>query len=120
MDELTAQLQPLEESHLLIAVRSDRERLAALLHDTFTEIGSSGRTYTRADILDALPNESAAKRTLEGFQARQLASNIALTTYTTCRTDPTTKQTHRARRSSIWKHESGQWQLIFHQGTPIE
>jgi hypothetical protein len=119
MDELTAQLLPLEESHLLIAVRSDRDRLAAILHESFTEIGSSGRTYTRADILDSLPNEPPAQRTLEGFQARQLSFDIALTTYTTCRTDPTTKQTHRARRSSIWKHESGQWRLFFHQGTPI-
>jgi len=119
MDDLTAKLRPLEESHLLNAIRTDRDRLAALLHESFTEIGASGRTYTRADILENLPTEIPADHTLGNFQARQLSADVALTTYTTTRTDPKTKQTRRAHRSSIWKHESNTWQVIFHQGTPI-
>jgi len=119
MPNLTTQLRPLEESHLLCAVREDRDRLGALLHESFTEIGASGRTYTRADILKNLPNAPPAQRTLSDFQARQLSPDIALATYTTVRTDPTTNQSHRTRRSSIWRRESNTWQLIFHQGTPI-
>lgn len=119
MPNLTAQLLPLEESHLLQAIRSDRNRLASLLHESFTEIGASGRTYTRDDILNNLPSEPPADRSLANFQARQLSTDIALTTYITTRTDRTTNQTHRARRSSIWIQTANTWQLIFHQGTPI-
>ena len=119
MPNLTAQLLPLEESHLLQAVRSDRDRLAALLHESFTEIGASGRTYTRDDILNNLPNQPPANHSLTNFQARQLSPTIALTTYTTTCTNPTTNQSHNARRSSIWIRTAATWQLIFHQGTLI-
>ena len=119
MPNLTAQLLPLEESHLLKAIRSDRHRLDALLHESFTEIGASGKTHTREDTLNSLPTESPATHTLAEFQARQLSPDIALTTYTTTRTDSATSETIHARRSSIWIRNKSSWQLIFHQGTPI-
>jgi len=117
--ELAKQLHTLEDSHLQPLVRADRDRLAAILHESFTEIGASGRVFTRDDILNNLPAEPAASRTLEDFNARPLSTDIALTTYAVSRPDIDTGQVHRSRRSSIWTRESGIWQLLFHQGTPL-
>lgn len=116
---LTDQLLPLEKSHLLEAVRSDRDRLSSLLHESFTEIGASGGTYTRDDVLNNLPTEPQANRSLQEFQANLLSPDIAHTTYITTQTDPSTNQSKRAKRSSIWIRKDKTWQLIFHQGTPI-
>ena len=112
--DLTSKLRPLEESHLLPATRADRNRLAAILHQSFTEIGASGRTYTRDEIRDELPSEPTARRVLEDFQVRSISECIALTTYTV--TNTTTSR--RTRRSSIWLRENNTWQLVSHQGTP--
>tara|TARA_R110002073_G_scaffold118918_5_gene259216 strand:- start:136330 stop:136689 length:360 start_codon:yes stop_codon:yes gene_type:complete len=119
MPNLKEQLLPLEKSHLLEVVRSDRDRLSSLLHESFTEIGASGGTYTRDDVLNNLPIEPQAKRSLHEFQANLLSPDIAHTTYITTQTDPSMNQSKRAKRSSIWIRKDKTWQLIFHQGTPI-
>jgi hypothetical protein len=48
---LTARLQHLEERLLDPIVRSDPAQFAALLADDFREFGSSGRSYTKAEML---------------------------------------------------------------------
>ncbi len=123
MDDLHDQLHALEASHLLGPVRASRSHLEALLHPEFTEIGASGKLHTRADTLAHLPQESQAQPELEltlaDFKAQQLTPGLALTTYTTTRTNPDTHTTTQARRSSIWKREANTWRLFFHQGTPV-
>jgi len=118
-DDLAAILKPLEELHLLPIVREDRDRLASILHESFTEIGASGRIFSRDEILGNLPTEPSANRVLDEFNARLLSDVIALTTYAVSRTDPNTGTVHRSRRSSIWKLDSGNWRMVFHQGTPL-
>jgi len=122
MTDLHDQLRALEASHMLAPVRASPSHLEALLHPEFTEIGASGKLHTRADTLAQLPLESQAQPEIEftmaNFKAQQIAPGLALTTYTTTRTNPDTQTTTKARRSSIWKREANTWRLYFHQGTP--
>lgn len=111
-------LLPLEHAHLTPGVRSSRAALEALLHESFTEIGASGRLYTRADIIPLLLAEQThPPRTISNFHTRPITDTVALTTYTLTRTDNDGTQ-HHSRRSSLWLHENNTWHLTFHQGTP--
>jgi len=119
----TTMFRPLEEQHLLHGTRSNREKLESILHESYTEIGASGRTYTRDQVIELLPSELVSNRTIQDFHASPLdpvnpTTDLIQTTYTLTRTDPD-NSIHHSRRSSIWANNRGQWQLIFHQGTPI-
>lgn len=119
MSSLKFELLPLEHAHLTPGARSARAAFEALLHESFTEIGASGRLYTRDDIIPLLLAEQThPPRTITDFHARPIANTVALTTYTLTRTDPDGTQ-HHSRRSSLWLHENNTWRLTFHQGTNL-
>jgi hypothetical protein len=112
-----AQLRHLEEQLLQPEVRSSTERLAALLAEDFVEFGSSGQVFNKKQIIAALAEETPTKRSLSEFEARMLSEDIALVTYrATRRSKPGTGAVHTLR-SSIWRRNNGQWQMVFHQGT---
>ena len=83
-----------------------------LLHPEFVEIGASGRRWSRAEMLDALLQETTVAA-VEAFDlvARQLAPDVVLVTFTTRR------GTTLVHRSSIWVRLGGDWTVLFHQGT---
>jgi hypothetical protein len=112
-DTLANHLRRLEESLLDPELRRDRARVSALLADDFLEFGSSGRIWTRAEILDLLATETYARPEMVDFACRRLAEDIALVTYKTIRTETETL------RSSLWTEKSGTWQVLFHQGTKV-
>ncbi|HEY3243070.1 MAG TPA: DUF4440 domain-containing protein [Phycisphaerae bacterium] len=91
--------------------------MAALLADDFVEIGSSGRVFTRAAIIETLQHEAPADRGLTEFRAKLLAPGVMLTTYRVVARRPSDGQTSCALRSSIWKLRDGRWPMHFHQGT---
>ena len=112
-EEIVAHLHGLEESLLEPSVRK-AERVSELLAEGFTEFGSSGRKFNKAQILAALRAESGVKVTATQFQVELLAPQTALVTYRACRhTEPPV----HTLRSSIWQQLHGQWQMVFHQGT---
>lgn len=118
-------LLPLEHAHLTPGVRSSHAALESLLHESFTEIGASGRFYTRADIIPLLLAEQThpprPPSTISDFHARYITDTVALTTYTLTRIDgggPDAAQ-HHSRRSSLWLLDAGRWRLTFHQGTNL-
>ena len=112
-------LKQLEEALLSNAVRKDPEQLAALLAEDFREFGSSGRTFSKAAILDDLRTESPDRQvTLSEFSCCLLAPEIALVTYQTVRITPAAPP-FRANRSSVWVLRDGRWQIVFHQGTAL-
>ncbi|MGJ8635258.1 MAG: DUF4440 domain-containing protein [Phycisphaerales bacterium] len=117
--EQITQLRTLEESHLQLSVRADRDRLASVLHESFTEIGASGNVWTREAVLEHLPFESEHLRIMDEFQCSMLSESIALTTYRVTQTNLESGETKLSRRSSVWCRGSGGWQLRFHQGTHI-
>lgn len=98
------------ERHLLDpAVRADRHALELLLHRDFSEVGQSGKVWSRAAIIEALVADPALVGEPKDLVVDELAYGNALVTY----------QLAGVRRSSIWIRENGRWQIRFHQGTPI-
>lgn len=93
-------------------VRASRDAVAGLLHPEFTEIGASGRTWTRDNILQTI----APLGTVDTFDmvTTQIAPAVMLVTY------ERVIGAERARRSSIWVNLDGEWLLRHHQGTALE
>lgn len=106
------ELKALETSLLDHSVRKDPAQVASLLSDQFREFGSSGRVYSKAEIVAALQSEPEGTITLSYFAVVELAEGTMLVTYRSRR------EGSEALRSSVWRMEAGQWRIIFHQGTP--
>lgn len=112
-DALAAELKGLEEELLVPAVRKST-RLTELLADEFIEFGSSGRIYTKSDLVAVLQAESPVAQTTSDFKVTILAPDVALLTYRILRHSQPAVQT---LRSSVWRRAKGHWQMVFHQGT---
>ena len=112
-EALANHLRSLEESLLDPELRRDRSRVSPLLADDFLEFGSSGRIWTRAEILEMLATETYTRPAMVDFACRRLAEDIALVTYKT-----SGKETETLR-SSLWTRKARTWQVRFHQGTKI-
>ena len=100
----------LERSLLTDEVRSDPAAVAALLHPQWSEVGRSGRLWSREEILDEigpLPEEV----TLDVIACVPAAQDALLLTWRSV-TD-----TGSTLRSSLWVRDKGHWQQLFHQGT---
>ena len=110
---LSRHLQELEESLLLSDVRKSK-RLVELLADNFVEFGSSGRVYTKADLVATLQAECPVVQSTAEFHVEVLAPTVALLTYRIHRHSPTPVHT---LRSSIWRLHGSQWRMVFHQAT---
>jgi hypothetical protein len=114
---IEARLRELEESHLRSEVRSSPESLQALLADEFIEFGSSGRIFDRADVIADLPGQPSFKSRIDDFVVRSLSTEVALTTYRLSTWSLSGGQARVTLRSSVWVNRTGQWLLVFHQGT---
>jgi len=98
------------------AVRTDPLALDRWLDPDFTEIGQSGRLWTRDEIFkDLLSTDQSAYAAAELSepQVRELAPDCYLLTSVVQIGD------RRSRRSSIWRLRDGQWRMAFNQGTPF-
>lgn len=104
----------LERALLDPAVRRSRPRLEAVLTEDFTEVGASGRSWTREAVVEALLAERATGPSpVEDVRAVALGEDVVLVTYLS---DPAQRP---ARRSSVWHRRDGAWRLRHHQGTPV-
>jgi ribonuclease HI len=91
----------------------------AIIDDAFLEVGSSGRIWTRADILEMLVAAPPTERiSIERFEVAELGGGVVLVLYDTAAQDPATGQMLRRHRSSIWIRDGDRYRLRFHQGTP--
>ena len=118
MDETAcAHLRQCEEALLDAAVRRDRARVAAFLAGDFEEFGSSGRVWSREQVLELLAAEAYEAPTMEDFNCKLIAEDVALVNYRTVRTDPQTGRVSAALHSSLWTREGREWRMRFHQGT---
>ena len=111
--ELARHLRELEESLLQPDIRKSPQ-LVELLADDFIEYGSSGRVYTRSDLVSVLQAESPSLQTTSNFSATELGPDAALLTY---RIRLHGEPPIHTLRSSVWRREDGKWQMVFHQGT---
>ncbi|MFG3345769.1 DUF4440 domain-containing protein [Streptomyces sp. NPDC048018] len=94
--------------------------LAEVLFDPdFVEVGASGRRWTRAEMIAALPTlhggaENSTPITAERFEGTVIAPGIVHLTY------ETRIEERHARRSSIWRRDAaGEFRLFYHQATPV-
>jgi len=83
----------------------------------FSEIGASGRKYSKVFILDTLENRHsepvAESYVVTDFSCLEISPNLYFATY---RLDQAGRL---SRRSTIWRCNGGAWQIVFHQGTLI-
>jgi hypothetical protein len=109
----TKRLRELEESLWRAETRFDVAHMEAVIAPDCVEFGSSGKIYTRRQIVETPPTELRARLPLEGFAVRLVATDLALVTYRSAYLDPFAE----ANRSSLWRRTGDDWQLVFHQGT---
>jgi hypothetical protein len=112
-ESLLRHLRELEESLLQPDVRKSTQ-LVALLADDFLEFGTSGRIYTKEDLVALLQAESPSIQTTSNFRVALLAPSVALLTYVIRHEGSPPGYT---LRSSIWQLRGEQWQMVFHQST---
>jgi len=110
-DLVESQLRKLETDLLRPEVRRSREALLSLLAEEFCEFGSSGRIYTRQEIIESLQTESPVRISVTDFSVARLAAGVALVTYRAGAGDSI------SLRSSLWVLRDNRWQMRFHQGT---
>ena len=95
-------------------LRGSREKIEALIHPDFFELGSSGRVYDRQMIVDMMSEEVSAGVIIRDFETRKVAKDIVLVTYRSIG-----QSGEEARQSSLWVKTDSQWRIQFHQGTRI-
>jgi hypothetical protein len=116
MDDVTRDhLRQLELALLDSAVRNRPVEVAAILADDFIEFGCSGRIFDKRQIIEAISGEPLVRRSVTEFRVRGLADVVALISYRVSRDDG-----NSSLRCSIWQRMSGEWRMLFHQGTPTE
>ena len=116
LDSTTAlTLQALEESMWRTATRFDRGYMDAVLHPLFTEVGRSGRVFTREEVLDMGPVEINVEIPRATFEFSELADGVVLARYESIPTDSIHGAAHRA---SVWVADGLTWLLRYHHGTP--
>ncbi|KRE88638.1 hypothetical protein ASG87_08645 [Frateuria sp. Soil773] len=113
LDELSRR-EPIFHRPAFASTRADFERMTA---DDFWEVGASGRRYGRQYVLDVLEQREAdpAEAGWEtcDFHCRELGPSTYLLTYTL------RQQERLSRRTTIWRRTGDDWQVLFHQGTPV-
>ena len=116
---LLAQLLQLEQEMHLNSTRKNRDRMETLLDPTFKEIGRSGRSYSRNEILDEFKNEESLPRILvSDANITVVGDDLVLLTYQS-RHD-SSDAPRPTLRSSLWRKHGSDWRICFHQGTAAE
>lgn len=99
-------------------IRSDRDQVDQLLHESFIEFGRSGQTYTKNEILQALSAESSEVAIFsQDFSLAMIEDGVALLTYKSAQINANEELSRYTLRSSLWQYAEPGWQMRFHQGT---
>jgi hypothetical protein len=88
-----------------------------VLHPEFSEVGRSGRTYTKSDILDAKAEDLEVELPHRGYRLDLIDEDVAIARYVS-------RERHEgielpAERTSVWVNTNEGWRLRLHQGTPL-
>ncbi len=108
-------LEQLELALLDPSGRSDTTLLDRLIADDFAEVGASGRSFGKDDVLARLPSESGVSFHADQLAVNLLSPTVGLVTYAAMRNADGTAV--HSERCSIWRLNHGQWQMVYHQGT---
>ncbi len=118
-EELLNHLRDLEISLHQPSIRSNADQLKKLLHESFAEIGRSGRSFGKAHIVRQLPlEECPAEIWAQDFVMHDIDDGLALLTYKSGELNSDGEMSRHSQRSSLWQRTEHGWQMRFHQGTP--
>jgi hypothetical protein len=115
-----AELYRLEQLLALAGERPTRDELERHIADDFVEHGASGRIWTKNALIEAIQTWPSVKRELVDFSAQALSDSVALVTYKSTRQSEHPDPQGTSLRASIWRRTGKSWELLFHQGTPVE
>jgi hypothetical protein len=111
-------LRKLEVSLHQPELRSDRDQVDRLLHESFFEFGRSGQMYTKAEILEVLSAESSEEAIYSGdYSLTMIEDGVALLTYKSAQINANGELSRYTLRSSLWQYTEPGWHMRFHQGT---
>lgn len=116
---ISARLKELELALLRPEVRQSAEQLSSLLADGFREFGSSGRVFSKDEIVEALASEPRMQFSISDFHAELPGGGVALVTYRAIRQAEADRPETVSLRSSLWVINGDQWQMLFHQSTRV-
>jgi hypothetical protein len=95
-----------------------RQDYENMMDPEFWEVGASGKIYSRKFVLNTLaaraPDPSETSWNVSDFQAREIAENLYLATYTLAQGARIT------RRATLWRKTPAGWKILYHQGTMVE
>ena len=117
MESDEALVMHLERELLEPATRANAARVRELLADDFLEVGASGHSFGKSEVLSWLPSESGKSFSVTSMQAATLSEGVILITYAA-------EKSHQGQitcslRSSVWVKGIGGWQMRYHQGTVV-
>lgn len=116
-DVESQKLRDLEESLWKPNYRFDLDHQEKVFAPDFFEFGRSGRVYTRQELIKTEYQLIKAVLPLPKFKIHIIDENTVLVTYESV---VQYEGIERANRSSIWSRVGTEWQLRFHQGTPVK
>jgi hypothetical protein len=118
-DGLLATLAALECELHHPGARCSRQRLEALLHPDFREVGRSGQSYDRETVIRYLAEHGGRTEVVATDHAvHAIGHDAALLTYRSGPRHADGRVATKALRSSLWVRTASGWQLLYHQGTP--
>lgn len=117
MKNIEKQVKILELELLKPEIRKDKNILNKLLSSDFIEFTSLGIVSSKKDIIKRLPNQKDLKWVVINLKTKILSNDIVLVTYKVKKIDLKENNKTISLRSSVWKNNNSNWQMVFHQGT---
>ena len=101
--------------------RGDFVPIEALLDDDFREIGSSGKIFSKSEVLNAIREVQIVDYAFEDLRFLPVDQRCVILTYlaTVTRSYQGHVESRRAYRSSTWVERNGSWRVIFHQASVL-
>ena len=119
-------IKPHEESFHDYKTRRNCDQLGDLLHESYSEMDSSGKLRTRQEVLDEAQYEQPVSRKICDYKAQPLnKADLTIENYHVCYLlieEYAQGHKRRSMRTSIWQRKLdgyGNWGLVFHQSTPL-
>ena len=109
----------LEQRLAQVGRRLSAEEASSLIAEDFVEFGSSGKVWSKAEIIAAMSQWTPIERMVENFSVRELSASVCLVTYKSIGVTKE-RQPPYSLRSSIWRYTGERWQIVFHQGTSVQ
>jgi hypothetical protein len=106
----------LEQRLARVGRKLSAEEASAIIKEDFVEFGSSGKIWSRPEIIAALAKWEPTERMIEDFHVRKLSPSLCLVTYKSS----TSGRPSFTLRSSLWRNDGGMWRIVFHQGTAVK